>query len=231
MSLFAMSDLHLSFFKEKPMDIFDPVWQNHPEKILKNWNETVSENDTVLVPGDVSWGKNLQEAMPDLEFINNLNGFKIMLTGNHDYYWNSSQKLNEMFSNMFFLKNNYYEYGNYLICGTRGWICPGDTRYTPHDEKIYLREAGRLRLSIESAVNSGKFNDNIILIMHFPPTNDNHDRSEFIEIIEKYNIKRVVYGHLHGKKKYDNSLIGNNNNVEYSLVSADYLGFTPIKIL
>ena len=118
-----------------------------------------------------------------------------------------------------------------MVCGTRGWLCPGDTRYTDHDKKIYLREVGRLKLSLESAVNSGKYNDNIILMMHFPPTNDKHDKSEFIELIEKYNIKRVIYGHLHGKKKYDNSLIGNENNVEYSLVSADYLGFKPIKIL
>ena len=202
MSLYAMSDLHLSFYKEKPMDIFDSVWKDHPQKILERWNSTVSEDDTVLVPGDVSWGKNLNEAIPDLEFIDNLKGKKILLTGNHDYYWNSTQKLNEMFDSMSFLKNNFYEFENYLICGTRGWICPGDTRYTDHDKKIYLREVGRLKLSLESAVNSSKF-----------------------------NIKRGVYGHLHGKKKYDNSLIGNKNNVEYSLVSADYLGFTPIKIL
>ncbi len=231
MSLYAISDLHLSFYKEKPMDIFDSVWKNHPQKILDRWNSTVSENDTVLVPGDVSWGKNLNEATPDLEFIYNLKGKKILLTGNHDYYWNSTQKLNEMFNSMYFLKNNFYEFEDYLVCGTRGWLCPGDTRYTDHDKKIYLREVGRLKLSLESAVNSGKYNDNIILMMHFPPTNDKHDKSEFIELIEKYNIKRVIYGHLHGKKKYDNSLIGNENNVEYSLVSADYLGFKPIKIL
>lgn len=231
MSLYAISDLHLSFYKEKPMDIFDSVWKNHPQKILERWNSTVSENDTVLVPGDVSWGKNLNEAAPDLEFIDNLKGKKILLTGNHDYYWNSTQKLNEMFNSMYFLKNNFYEFEDYLVCGTRGWLCPGDTRYTDHDKKIYLREVGRLKLSLESAVNSGKYNDNIILMMHFPPTNDKHDKSEFIELIEKYNIKRVIYGHLHGKKKYDNSLIGNENNVEYSLVSADYLGFKPIKIL
>lgn len=231
MSLYAISDLHLSFYKEKPMDIFDSVWKNHPQKILERWNSTVSENDTVLVPGDISWGKNLNEATPDLEFIDNLKGKKILLTGNHDYYWNSTQKLNEMFNNMYFLKNNFYEFEDYLVCGTRGWLCPGDTRYTDHDKKIYLREVGRLKLSLESAVNSGKYNDNIILMMHFPPTNDKHDKSEFIELIEKYKIKRVIYGHLHGKKKYDNSLIGNENNVEYSLVSADYLGFKPIKIL
>ena len=193
MSLYAMSDLHLSFYKEKPMDIFDSVWKDHPQKILERWNSTVSEDDTVLVPGDVSWGKNLNEATPDLEFIDNLKGKKILLTGNHDYYWNSTQKLNEMFDSMSFLKNNFYEFENYLICGTRGWICPGDTRYTDHDKKIYLREVGRLKLSLESAVNSSKFNDNIILMMHFPPTNDKHDRSEFIELIEKYNIPLDEY--------------------------------------
>ena len=110
MSLYAISDLHLSFYKEKPMDIFDSVWKNHPQKILERWNSTVSENDTVLVPGDVSWGKNLNEATPDLEFIDNLKGKKILLTGNHDYYWNSTQKLNEMFNSMYFLKNNFYEF-------------------------------------------------------------------------------------------------------------------------
>lgn len=231
MSLFAMSDLHLSHYKEKPMDIFDKVWENHTEKILKNWNEIISDNDTVIVNGDLSWGMKMDEVKPDLDFISSLNGYKIFIPGNHDYFWNSTSKLNTLYNNMYFLKNNFISYKDYAICGTRGWICPGDTRYTEHDNKIYLREVGRLKLSLDEAVKMGYIGDNIIVAMHFPPTNDSCENSLFIELFKNYNIKRVIYGHLHGANKYNNSLLGDVNGINYSLVSADYLKFKPIKIL
>ena len=229
MSLFAMSDLHLSHFKPKPMDIFDPIWENHTQKIYENWNKVVSDDDYVIVPGDLTWGGNLNEAKVDLDFISNLNGSKIIFMGNHDYFWNSTQKLNEMYSNMHFVKNSYYDYNGIAICGTRGWVCPNDSRYTPHDKKIYLREVGRLERSIEMAKSNG-YSD-IIVAMHFPPTNDKKEASGFTHIINKYNIKTVIYGHLHGSDKYDYSLRGNIEGTSYSLVSADYLKFKPIKIL
>lgn len=230
MALYAMSDLHLSHFKYKPMDIFDTIWENHTEKILNNWNNIVSEKDTVIVNGDLSWGMNYEEVKPDLDFISELKGKKIFVPGNHDYFWNSTSKLNTLYENMFFLKNNFTVYENYAICGARGWICPGDTRYTDHDNKIYLREVGRLKLSIDMAISNG-YENNIIVAMHFPPTNDSCENSLFIELFEKYNIKKVIYGHLHGANKYTNSLTGEINGIDYSLVSADYLNFKPIKIL
>lgn len=231
MSLFAMSDLHLSHFKEKPMDIFDEIWLNHTDKILNNWNKIVTNNDTVIVNGDLSWGMSMDEARLDLDFISNLNGRKIIIQGNHDYYWNSTSKLNAMYNNMFFLKNNYTVYNNYAVCGTKGWICPGDTRYDAHDNKIYLREVGRLKLSLDMAVKNGYKGGNIIVAMHFPPTNDNCENSLFVDTQKEYNIKKVIYGHLHGANKYNNSLLGNSDGIDYSLVSADYLNFKPIKIL
>lgn len=231
MSLFAMSDLHLSHFKEKPMDIFDEIWLNHTDKILNNWNKIVTNNDTVIVNGDLSWGMSMDEARLDLDFISNLNGRKIIIQGNHDYYWNSTSKLNAMYNNMFFLKNNYTVYNNYAVCGTKGWICPGDTRYDAHDNKIYLREVGRLKLSLDMAVKNGYKGGNIIVAMHFPPTNDNCENSLFVDTLKEYNIKKVIYGHLHGASKYNNSLLGNSDGIDYSLVSADYLNFKPIKIL
>ena len=137
MSLFAMSDLHLSFFKPKPMEIFDTRWLGHTDKILKNWNKAVSNSDTVIVNGDLSWGGRLEEAMPDLDFIHELNGSKIIFCGNHDYFWNSTAKLNTLYDNMLFVKNSFAVYENYAICGTRGWLCPRDEYNSCHTFSAY----------------------------------------------------------------------------------------------
>lgn len=231
MALFAMSDLHLSHFKKKPMDIFDAVWYNHTEKIFNNWNNIVSDEDTVIVNGDLSWGMTMEEVKPDLDFISALKGRKIITQGNHDYFWNSTSRLNTLYDNMQFVKNNFTVYEEYAICGARGWICPGDTRFTSHDNKIYLREAGRFKMSVEYAIKNGYSGDNIIGVLHFPPTNDKKENSLFTDLIKEYGIKRVIYGHLHGAKKYENSLTGEGEGVLYSLVSADFLNFKPIKIL
>lgn len=231
MSLFAMSDLHLSLYKEKPMDIFDVRWKNHTEKIYQSWNEIVSDEDTVIVNGDISWGGKLSEAAPDLEFVHKLKGRKILICGNHDFFWNSTSALNEMYDNMFFLKNSFTAYEDYAICGTRGWLCPRDEYYTDHDFKIYKREVLRLRNSINMAIEKGYSSDKIIAVTHFPPTNDKKENSEFVDIYKEYDIKRVIYGHLHGESKYYNSFQGNVDGIEYTLVSSDYLYFKPIKIL
>lgn len=231
MSLFAVSDLHLSFYNPKPMDIFGENWKNHYSKLKENWNSCVTENDTVLIPGDISWSKNLTEVAPDIEFINKMSGKKIFVPGNHDYWWNSTNKLNEAYNkdNMYFLKNNFIDYDGIAVCGSRGWLCPNDTYYTDHDYKIYIREVNRLKMSLESAVNKG-YKD-IILIMHFPPTNDKKEDSLFLETIFDYPVRKVIYGHLHGESSFDSSYKGNINCVDFILVSADYLDFKPIKIL
>lgn len=229
MSLFAISDLHLSIAVDKPMDKFGDNWLNHTEKIKENWCAAVGEDDVVLVPGDISWGMSLNEAMPDLEFVEALPGKKVLMSGNHDYWWTSASKLNSMFKTITFVKNTFFPYGDIAVCGSRGWVCPNDTAFTKHDEKIYNRELIRLKLSLDGAKREGF--EKIICMMHYPPANDKKESSGFTEIFEQYGIKKVIYGHLHGKYSFPTGIQGKRNGVEYTLVSADYLDFKPVKIL
>ncbi|HIT73940.1 serine/threonine protein phosphatase [Tyzzerella sp. An114] len=230
MSLFALSDLHLSFFKEKPMEVFGDNWKDHFLKIKNNWNSIVSDDDTVIIAGDVSWALNIDEAYPDLEFISNLKGRKIIFPGNHDYWWSSNSKVRKAFPQLTFVKNDFAVYENYALCGSRGWLCPNDTRFTENDDKLYKREIIRVRLSIEAALKAG-YKDNIILVLHYPPVNDKKEYSEFIKIIEENNIKYVVYGHLHGEDSFKNIMNGVENGVKYMLTSADFVDFSPVKVL
>lgn len=227
MALYAIGDLHLSFTSDKPMDIFG--WENHTEKVKDLWLEYIREEDTVLIPGDISWALRLEDALTDLGWLADLPGKKILVKGNHDYWWQGISKLNTLYSNMFFLQNTYYLYDEYAICGTRGWLCPNSVNFTKHDEKIYLREVNRLKSSLEQAKRGG--NNKIIAMMHYPPTNEKYDPSGFTDLFEKYEVEKVVYAHLHGKNYYQMGFQGMRNNVEYSLVSCDYLQFKPLKIL
>ncbi len=229
MNFFAISDLHLSFFKDKPMDIFGDNWKNHHIKLKKNWLEVVGDDDFVFIPGDISWAKSLEEFKPDVEFIHSLTGKKIFLAGNHDYWWGSTAALNEMYEDMFFMKNTYVPFDDFALCGTRGWLCPNDTFFTPHDKKIYLREAGRLERSLDRAVSAGF--EKIIVMNHYPLTNDKKENSLFIDIIKKYPVERVIYGHLHGENSFYSSFQGVVDGIEFTLVSSDYLNFMPVKIL
>jgi len=228
MSIFAISDLHLSFYKDKPMDIFGENWKNHSNKIKKNWIEYVGKNDTIIIPGDVSWAKNMTEFMPDIEFINSLPGTKIFVSGNHDYWWNSTSALNDLYNNMFFIKNSFYPLENFALCGTRGWLCPNDTFFTSHDEKIYKREVSRLKTSLDLAISAG-FSE-IVVMTHYPVTNDKRENSSFVDVIKKYPVKKVIYGHLHGIESFYSSFMGIVDGIEYVLVSADFLNFKPVKI-
>lgn len=230
MSLYALSDLHLSMFRNKPMDKFGDNWKNHHEKIKFNWQKIVNKNDTVIIAGDVSWAMNIEEVTPDFEFIKGLNGNKIIFQGNHDYWWNSNSKVRKAFPEFTFVKNDFAIYENYAICGSRGWVCPNDTMFSESDEKLYKREIIRVGLSIESAIKKG-YKDNIILVLHYPPVNDKKEYSEFIKLIEYYNIKNVIYGHLHGENSFKNILNGKYNDVNYFLTSSDFVDFSPVKIL
>lgn len=229
MALYGIADLHLSGYTDKPMDIFGSHWFLHHEKVRESWMTQVTEEDTVLIAGDISWGMKLQEALIDLDWINQLPGRKILIKGNHDYWWSSLSKLNSLYQDMNFLQNNYYTYGEYGICGTRGWICPNENKFTKEDEKIYLREENRLKLSLEAARKGGC--KKLIAMLHYPPTNDNHEASLFTKTFESYGVERVIYGHLHGEDSYKAGLQGSFNNIEYSLVSCDYLNFKLYKIL
>ncbi len=230
MSIYAISDLHLSFSVEveKPMDMFGPEWVNHAERTKENWIQKVTEEDTVLLTGDLSWGIRIEETLADLDWLDALPGKKVLIKGNHDLWWTSINKLNKLYENIFFIQNNYFLAGDIALCGTRGWICPGDNDFTAHDEKIYKRELMRLRFSLDEAIKAG--HNNIIGALHFPPTNDKLQGSGFTDLFTEYGVKKVVYGHLHGKEAYSNGLEAVLNGVEYRLVSLDRLKCEPLLI-
>ena len=229
MALFAIADLHFSFSVEKPMDIFGEQWYNHSQKIIDYWKKTVTEADTVLLPGDLSWGMRIGEAAADLDVIYRLPGRKILLGGNHDYWWKSSSKLEARYPGMRFLKNNADTYEGWAVCGTRGWLCPNDGRFTEQDKKIYEREQVRLKLSLDAAMRAGA--EQIILMMHYPPMNDRKEDSAFTELFREYPVKKVVYGHLHGAESHATGFEGERNGIDYTLVAADFIDFCPKRIL
>lgn len=229
MSLFAIGDLHLSFAIEKPMDIFGGQWENHTQKIKDAWAEMIQDEDTILIPGDISWALRLDDAHMDLSWIEDLPGKKILIKGNHDYWWQSISKLNGRYKEMYFLQNTFYSYKEYGICGTRGWICPNSTNFTEHDHKIYLREINRLKNSLDLAEKNKV--EKIIVMMHYPPTNEKFEASGFTELIESYGVYKVVYAHLHGTNYFHTGLKGLKNGVMYHLVSCDYLECRPLKLL
>ncbi len=229
MALFALADLHFSFAKPKPMDIFGENWKNHADRIITQWNNTVTSQDTILLPGDISWAMHLSDAKKDLSVIDNLPGKKILLSGNHDYWWKSSAKLEGQFPHMKFLKNGTIPYDDYFICGTRGWTCPNDISFTKEDEKIYNREQIRLRLSLDMAMYQGA--KKIIVMLHYPPVNDKHEPSAFTEIFKSYPVTTVIYGHLHGAQNHKQALQGCFDAITYHLVASDYIDFCPKRIL
>ncbi|HHX61883.1 MAG TPA: serine/threonine protein phosphatase [Epulopiscium sp.] len=229
MTIYAIGDLHLSGDADKPMDIFGDNWQDHGAQIAGNWDHMINEDDIVLIPGDISWAMTLQEAHVDLDMIHHLPGQKILIKGNHDYWWQSISQLNKLYEKMYFLQNTSYKVGDYAICGSRGWGAPGDGDMDVRNTKIYNREIKRLELSLDHAMKSGC--KKIIVMLHYPPTNDRKQSSEFTKIFEKYPVTHVVYGHLHGEAFFNCSLRGTYNGIEYTLVSADAIGFKPHKII
>lgn len=224
MSLFAIGDPHLSFSCDKPMDIFRG-WDDYVARLEKNWNSVVTENDTVIVPGDISWAMGLTNAKKDFEFLNNLNGTKIILKGNHDYWWNTMNKMNSFLSENEFesikiLHNNSYKIGDFAIAGTRGWFYD-DT--CEADKKVILREAGRLQTSINEAKKLG---GEVIVFLHYPPISATQKCDEILNVILENDIKRCFFGHLHGFVPPENTFI-EYEGVKFTLVSADKLNFCP----
>lgn len=228
MSLYAISDLHLALKVDKPMDIFGDKWANHHEKIKENWENKICDDDTVLIAGDISWSMNMEDGLDDLEYIHMLPGRKIIIKGNHDYWWGSITKLNSLYDNMNFIQNNFFTYEDYAICGTRGWTNAESENSSEHDVKVYNREILRLRLSLDAAIKNGY--KKIIVMLHYPPTNDKFEESEFTKIFKEYNVEKVIYGHLHGYS-LKNVLEGIVDGVEYIMTSCDYIDFNPIKIM
>lgn len=228
MALYALSDLHLSFTQHKPMDIFGPAWENHEEKIKNNWISTVGEEDTVLLGGDLSWSMTHEEALKELRFIDSLPGRKIIIRGNHDYWWGSIKKLNALSPSMDFIQNNFFTFEDIAVCGTRGWTCEGSEKFTEEDFKIYDRERQRLINSLKPAKDKGY--ERIIAMIHYPPFNESREDSIFTDLFEEYGVEKVIYGHLHGNA-LKSAFTGMRNGVEYICTSGDYLDFRPLKIL
>lgn len=228
MSVFAIGDLHLSLGCDKPMDIFKG-WDNYTERLEENWNRVVSDSDTVIVAGDISWAMSLEHAEKDFDFINNrLNGEKIILKGNHDYWWSTASKMNAFlsehnFSRIRILSNNAYLVEGISVVGTRGWINDDGAEC---DVKVLNREAGRLRMSAAEGV---KFGGELIAFIHYPPVYNGEKNQYILSVLKEYGIKKCYYGHIHGPgHKY--AFTGEYEGTEYKMISADYLGFMPIMI-
>lgn len=222
MSLFAIADTHLSFGTNKPMDSF-PGWNDYVSRLRKNWNNVVTENDTVVIAGDVSWAMNFDELHADFNFINMLNGKKIIIKGNHDYWWNTVTKMNRFieennFDTIKILQNNSYTVAGLSVCGSRGWMFESEEE---HDEKILNREIKRLKLSFADADCCDK-----VVFLHYPPITTDSECTEIINLLKEYGIKKCYYGHLHGvaaKIAVDDTVDG----IDFRLISCDRLGFTP----
>ena len=230
MSIFVIADLHLSFRVPKPMDIFGDNWSGHEEKIRKDWIEKVKEDDLVVLPGDFSWETYLEDTKLDFSYLKSLPGKKLMLKGNHDYWWTTVTNMRKFlkennFENIDFLYNNSYEFENKIIAGTKGWNISEDQE----DIRLTKREVARLELSIKDGISKYGEDKEIIVFMHYPPLTKNYMKTEYTELMTKYNIKRCYYGHLHANSIQD-AIEGNVEGIEYKLVSSDGLDFKLLKI-
>lgn len=211
------------------MDIFGAGWTDHPQRVRENWLARVASEDLVLMPGDLSWAMTLEEAADDLAYLADLPGRILLVRGNHDYWWSSLAKVRRALPrHVSALQNDHYALpGGGAVCGTRGWDLPS-TAGDPQDIKIYRREVGRLRLSLESARKAGLAPR--IAMLHYPPTLRDGRRTEFSDLLEAYGVKVCVYGHLHGERAHQGALQGSLRGVRYHLVSCDALGCAPLEI-
>lgn len=228
MALYAIGDLHLSLGCDKPMDVFGGRWQGYVEK-LKSGFSALTDNDTVVLCGDLTWGMSLEQAREDFLFISRIPGRKIILKGNHDYWWSTASKAYKFFSdngieNVEILNNNCLYYGEIAICGTRGWFYEEETG-KEHDKKIMLREVGRLETSLKCAGDREK-----LVFLHYPPKYMSYECPEILELFEKYSVRGCWYGHIHGRG-IASAFEGEYGGVKFRLVSADAVDFRPVKIL
>ena len=228
MALYAIGDLHLCLGAPKPMDIFGGAWLGYMEK-LKNGLSVIKPEDTVVLLGDLSWALDLTGAEKDFRWINEIKGRKIILKGNHDYWWSTAGKFYKFcsehsFQNVFILNNNCYEYNGWAICGTRGWFYE-EERSGEHDEKVFNRELIRLETSLKAAGELPK-----IVFLHYPPKYKGYECGPILELLKKYDVRRCFYGHLHGAS-HGLAMQGIWDGIEYKLVSADSINFCPYQVL
>lgn len=227
MALYAIGDLHLSLNSQKPMDVFGGAWSGYMEK-LKNGFSVIKPEDTTVLMGDLSWALDLQGARDDFAWINEIPGRKIILKGNHDYWWSTAAKFQAFcaengFDRMHILNNNHFEYDGFAICGSRGWFFE-EERSSDHDEKVFKRELIRLEASLKSAGDLPK-----LVFLHYPPRYKGYTCDEMLEILDRYQVRQCYYGHLHGAS-HGLAMEGQWDGVEFKLLSADRLNFQPYRI-
>lgn len=221
MKIYAISDLHMCLNGSKPMDVFGTKWHNYLEKIFADWEKKVTDDDVVLIGGDISWAMDLDEAIKDIRTLVPLKGKKVFVRGNHDYWWKSISRIrNSLPEGFYALQNDCVKFGKTIICGTRGWCVEGSPDFKEQDRKIYLREAERLKLALSAAEKIKEEGDGIIALIHYPPFNVRRENSLFTDLFEKYGVSDVVYGHLHGKDCRTDLKI-EKNGVRYILTSCD----------
>ncbi len=221
MRVYAISDLHLSINSPKPMDIFGENWDNYVEKIVKSWNRKVKADDIVLISGDISWAMHLKDAKLDIDFISKLKGNKVIIRGNHDYWWHSLSALRAILPDNFYaVQNDAIKIGKYIICGSRGWTAPDDNKFkTAEDEKLYKREVIRMELSLKMADELRGHDDTVIVMTHFPPFNAKFQSNDMTKLFEKYCVDKVVYGHLH-TSDHRHKLKYTKNKIQYYQVGS-----------
>ena len=231
MKVFAISDLHLSGVKEKPMNIFGEVWEGHFEKISADWRAKVTDEDVVLIGGDTSWGMKLEEGMFDVARLAGLPGRKVFIRGNHDYWWSAITRVRTLAPDdtFFFLQNDCVKFENVIIAGSRGWTCPGSADYTEHDEKLYLREAERFRLAFCEVGKVREEGDTLIALIHYPPMGIRKEETLFTRLFDENKVDKVVFGHLHGAGFFP--LRCERGNIEYYLTSCDKVNIRLVQIL
>ena len=221
MALYAIGDLHLCLGAPKPMDIFGARWANYLDKIKEDWKSKVTEDDVVLIAGDISWAMTTEDALKDFEYFKDLPGKKVFVRGNHDYWWKSITRLrDEVPQNCYMLQNDAIKFGNVVICGSRAWLTPGSPDFSKADEKIYLRETERLKMAFWRANELKEDGDKLICMVHFPPFNVRREDNEITSLIEKHSTTCVVYGHLHGRDSRADKLYV-KNGIPYYLTSCD----------
>lgn len=235
MSVYAIGDLHFSGMPpRKPMDIFGEHWRDHRDKVIRNWTAVVAPDDWVVLCGDLSWGMKLSDALPDLEAVAALPGHKVVIEGNHDYWWTSVKKMTEAMQGAFaFLRNSFQPVetgdGTVALCGSRGWPLPGWENFDPaKDRKILDHEVLRVRASLEAARKAGC--RDIILALHYPPFYTSDEASPFYDLIEEFGVRRCVFGHIHGEEGAGQVFQGRRGACTFRLVSCDTNGFTPVRI-
>ncbi|MCD1147224.1 metallophosphoesterase [Peptoniphilus sp. KCTC 25270] len=230
--IWAIGDLHLDHTGQKPMDIFGGNWANHEERIFTFWKENIKEEDTVLIVGDISWALRLEDSVPDLERIHHMPGTKLLIKGNHDYWWSSLAKLNNLdLHSLHYIFNTGRVINGVGYCGTRGWSDIDSNSFDEQDEKIYKREMDRLNRSIDAMEELGKENPihTRIAMIHYPPFSSKGEPNDFAKILSERGIDLCIYGHLHA---YGHKYIveGEFDGVRYQCVSSDYIDFQPVKL-